>query len=77
MHNENAPASLPGGISVKTPKDVVEVPDELAAEVLRMPHSGWREVGVKAITETLPNSGERIEPAADTPVVEGKAHPKG
>ncbi len=58
FRNLNAPASAPGGYVWDTPDDVVEIPDALAEQLLKLPHGGWREV--------LPD-GSDIEPPAPTP----------
>jgi hypothetical protein len=44
IRNVNAPASAPGGYTWDDPEQVVEVPDALAEQLLKLPHGGWREV---------------------------------
>ena len=58
FRNLNAPASAPGGYTWDDPDQVVEIPDALAEQLLKLPHGGWREV--------LPD-GSDIEPPAPTP----------
>ncbi|MEU4296347.1 hypothetical protein [Kitasatospora aureofaciens] len=67
LRKKNAPGSAPGGLTWSTPDDVVEVPDELAVELLAIPDAGFEHVPHMAVTqpaeaEEAPGPPDATEP---------------
>lgn len=68
----NAPCNAPGDLHWETPDDVVEVPEALAVELLRIGHMGFHEVAPTAATaEALRPVEEEINPGYQDYSAEG------
>ncbi|MFF0409062.1 hypothetical protein ACFYUY_01330 [Kitasatospora sp. NPDC004745] len=68
LRKQSAPGSAPGGLTWATPDDVVEVPDDLAVELLAIRDAGFEHVPHLPLTA---DTGE--DPGADPEVPEEPA----
>jgi hypothetical protein len=64
LRKQSTPGSAPGGLTWGTSDDVVDVPDDLAVELLAIPGAGFEHVSHLPITGS-PEGSEA--PAADAP----------
>jgi hypothetical protein len=62
LRNHKAPASAPGGLVWDTTDQIVEVPQDLAGELLAIVDGGFVEVQAKAkVTEPAPDKPSRVK----------------